>query len=211
MSCTITHVPKEVKQRHELSRLFSYVLLTAITPGPNNIMSMTNAGKYGFQKAFLFNVGVLLGFLVVMSACAAFSSLLYGTIPAVKPYMLCLGAAYILWLAWTVWRDKPHGQGGTMARTNTLLSGMVLQFINVKVILYGITVLSSFVLPHCQSAAAVAGFVVFLSLVGLGCTCCWALFGAVFEGFFQRHWRLLNGIMALLLVYCAGSMLLEPL
>ena len=70
----------------------SYVLLTAITPGPNTIMSMSNAAKYGFKRAFPFNVGVLLGFLVVMGLCAAFSSLLYEFIPAVKPYMLVLGA-----------------------------------------------------------------------------------------------------------------------
>lgn len=59
----------------------SYVLLTAITPGPNTIMSMSNAAKYGFKKAFPFNVGVLLGFLVVMGLCAAFSSLLYSSYP----------------------------------------------------------------------------------------------------------------------------------
>ena len=28
----------------------SYVILTSITPGPNNIMSMTNAGRYGFRR-----------------------------------------------------------------------------------------------------------------------------------------------------------------
>ena len=88
----------------------SYVLLTAITPGPNTIMSMSNAAKYGFKKAFPFNVGVLLGFLVVMGLCAAFSSLLYEFIPAVKPYMLVLGAAYILWLAWGRRRAASRGR-----------------------------------------------------------------------------------------------------
>ena len=102
----------------------SYVLLTAITPGPNNIMSMSNAAKYGFKRSFPFNVGVLLGFLVVMGLCAAFSSLLYEFIPSVKPYMLCLGAAYILWLAWSIWRDKPHAEKKSIfARTNTVVAG----------------------------------------------------------------------------------------
>ena len=126
----------------------SYVLLTAITPGPNNIMSMSNAAKYGFKRSFPFNVGVLLGFFVVMGLCAAFSSLLYEFIPSVKPYMLCLGAAYILWLAWSIWRDKPHAEKKSIfTRTNTVVAGAVLQLVNVKVILYGITSLSSFVLP----------------------------------------------------------------
>ncbi len=123
----------------------SYVLLSAFTPGPNNIMSMTNASKYGMKKAFPFNIGVFLGFLCVLSACAVFSSLLYDLIPSVKPFMLCVGAAYILWLAWTVWRDKPHAEAkGPFSQTNTVLAGAVLQFVNVKCILYGITAMSSF-------------------------------------------------------------------
>ena len=186
----------------------SYVLLTAITPGPNTIMSMSNAAKYGFKKAFPFNVGVLLGFLVVMGLCAAFSSLLYEFIPAVKPYMLVLGAAYILWLAWGIWRDKPHAQKKSrFTRTNTIAAGAALQFVNVKVILYGITSLSSFVLPHYREPVDVAGFVLFLAFMGFAGTLCWAGFGAVFELFFSKYRKPFNIAMALMLAYCAATML----
>lgn len=37
----------------------SYVFITAFTPGPNNIMSMSNASRLGFKKAFPFNLGIL--------------------------------------------------------------------------------------------------------------------------------------------------------
>ena len=188
---------------------FSYIILTAFTPGPNNIMSMSNAGKYGLKKSFPFNLGILFGFLIVMSVCAGFSALLYDIIPTIEPYMLCIGAVYILWLAWTVWRDKPHGERKGLAETNTVLSGMMLQFINVKVILYGITATSSFVLPYYQSFASIAGFVALLSLMGFVGTLCWALFGAVFERFFKKHSKVLNAVMALLLVWCAVTMLMD--
>lgn len=185
----------------------SYVFLTAFTPGPNNIMAMSNAGKYGFKKGFRFNIGVFFGFLVVMTACAAFSSLLYGLIPQIEPVMLCVGAAYILWLAWTVWRDRPHDDKKRVLQANSVASGMLLQFINVKVILYGITGMSTFILPYHKGFAALVPFVLFMSFVGLAGTCCWALFGAVFEIFLGKHKKVLNAIMALLLVYCAASQL----
>jgi len=188
---------------------FSYVFLTAITPGPNNIMAMTNASKYGFKRSLRFTFGVLLGFLIVMICCAAFSSLLYGIIPSIKPAMLCIGAAYLLWLAFTVWRDKPHEGRGALSQTNTIVSGMVLQFINVKVILYGITAMSSFILPFYRSFVQVAGFTALLTMVGFLCTCCWALFGAAFERFFKKYGKILNVIMALLLVYCAVTMIMD--
>jgi threonine/homoserine/homoserine lactone efflux protein len=77
-------------------------------PGPNNVMAMSNASKYGFKKSFRFNLGVLFGFFIVMSACATSASLLYEFIPQTEIVMSRVGAAYILWLAWTVWRGDPH-------------------------------------------------------------------------------------------------------
>lgn len=185
----------------------SYILLTAFTPGPNNIMAMSNASKYGFKKGFRFNIGVLLGFLIIMTACAVFTSLLYGLIPRIEPVMLCIGAAYILWLAWSVWRDRPHESKNRAMQTCSIMSGMVLQFINVKVILYGITGMSTFILPYYKGFFALLPFVFLMSFVGFAGTCCWALFGAVFEIFFSKHKKVMNALLALLLVYCAISQL----
>ena len=189
---------------------FSYVSLMAFTPGPNNIMAMSNAGRYGFRGALPFNVGVFLGVSTIVSCCAAFSSLLYDRLPAVRPVMLCLGAAYILWLAWTVWRDKPHeATNGVLSRTNTVAAGMTLQLVNVKVITFGLTSMASFVLPHYRDPLPIAGFALMTATICFTSTCCWAAFGAAFDRLFKKHGRLLNAAMALLLVYCAVTMLGE--
>lgn len=186
-----------------LGAFFSYIFLTAYTPGPNNIMAMANAGKYGFRKSMKFCLGVLLGFLSIMICSALFCSVLYRFIPKIEPVMVCIGAAYILWLAWTIFRDKPHeGKKGSF-ETNSVFSGMLLQFINVKVILYGITAFSTFILPYYQSILMLTLFVLLLSFVGFSGTVCWALFGAVFERFFSAHRKVMNVFMALMLVYCA--------
>lgn len=58
------------------SAFFSYTFLTAYTPGTNNIMSMTNASRDGMKRTLPFLAGITTGFIVVMAACAAFSSLL---------------------------------------------------------------------------------------------------------------------------------------
>ena len=191
----------------DYAAFLSYIFLTAFTPGPNNIMAMSNASKHGFRKGLRFNFGVLFGFLVVMTICAAFTSLLYSFIPQIEPVMLCIGAAYILWLAWTVWRDKPHDEKKRTMQINSIASGMVLQFVNVKVILYGITGISTFVLPYHKGFLALSPFVFLMSMVGFAGTCCWASFGAVFEVFFSKHKRILNALLSLLLVYCAVSQL----
>jgi hypothetical protein len=86
----------------------SYVLITTFTPGPNNIMSMSNASRYGFKRSIMFNVGVFLGFFLIMALSALFSVALYGLIPSIKPVMTSIGAAYIMWLAWKTYSSNPQ-------------------------------------------------------------------------------------------------------
>lgn len=190
------------------SAFFSYTFLTAYTPGPNNIMSMTNSSRDGLMRTFPFLAGVCAGFVVVMSACATFSSLLYTFIPSLKPAMLWIGAAYILFLAWTVWRDKPHNGKSGITQANSFLSGMLLQFVNVKIILYGITAMSSYILPHYHDVVSITLFTFLLSAIGTSGCICWAIFGAAFEKLFRKYRKSINLIMALLLVYCSVSLFL---
>ena len=120
--------------------------------------------------------------------------------------MVILGAGYILVLAWTVLRDRPHKGKTGITQGNSFLSGMLLQFVNVKIILYGITAMSSYILPYYHSMTDILLYALLLTVIGTSGCLCWAIFGAVFEKLFQRYRKPVNIIMALLLVYCAVSL-----
>ena len=184
----------------------SYVAVSTFTPGPNNISSMSNAGRYGFWRSMAYRLGIASGFFVIMLAAALFSAVLLEKIPPLKPWLLALGAAYILWLAWKTYSGG--GSHGSSQSDCTFLSGLLLQLVNVKVILYGITIMSTFVLPHTSSLAVYAGVSAFLAALAFVSTSSWALFGAAFSRFLSSHERLANTVMALLLVYCAVSLYL---
>jgi len=190
-----------------LYAFLSFIFITAYTPGPNNIMSMSHASKLGFRKSFPFNLGILAGFSIVMTLCTLFSTTLYALIPKIKPVMLVLGAGYMLYLAWKIWKSNSdiHVQD---KKSSSFLSGCLLQFVNPKIMVYGITAMSSYILPVFHDTVILSGFVLLLSLVGFSGTVCWAIFGAAFSKVFKEHRKLLNGIMALLLVYCAVSLFL---
>lgn len=190
-----------------LYSFMSFIFITAYTPGPNNIMSMSHASRLGFRKSFPFNFGILFGFTIVMALCTLFSAGLYSLIPRIKPLMLVIGAAYMLYLAWKIWSSnheiKPEDTKGS-----SFLSGCLLQFINPKIYIYGITAMSSYILPVFQGTLILTGFVLLLSLVGFSATICWSFFGSLFSKLLKEYRKLLNGIMALLLIYCAVSLLL---
>ena len=168
---------------------------------------MSNAIRLGLRRSIRFNLGILAGFAIVMSVCTAFSATLYSFLPKVKIVMQILGAAYMLYLAWKVWKSSSE-LSTSGDQEASFLSGMVLQFANPKIYIYAITAMSLYILPVYHSSAALIGFTVILSLLGASGSFVWALFGAVFCKFFSKHAKLVNVIMALLLIYCAISLFL---
>ncbi len=185
----------------------TYAFVTAITPGPNNIMSMSNGGRKGFRGALPFNLGIWTGFSVVMLLCTSFCSALSALIPRIKTPMLFAGAAYMLYLAWETFRSQDglrenHSHEG-------FRSGVLLQFINPKIYIYCIMSMEAYILPVYQGQILpLTGFALLLAFIGFACTLCWSAFGSVFRWLFSRHAKTVNTIMALLLVWCAASLFL---
>ncbi len=185
----------------------TYAVVTAVTPGPNNIMSMSNGGRKGFRGALPFNLGILAGFSLVMLLCTAFCSLLSTWIPRVKTPMLIAGACYMLYLAWETFRsgdaiEESHGHEG-------FFSGLLLQFINPKIYIYCIMSMEAYILPIFHGRPLpLLGFALLLAFIGFVATLLWSAFGSLFKRLFSQHGQFVNTIMALLLVYCAVSLFL---
>lgn len=194
---------------HETA-FFSFMLLTAFTPGPNNIMAMSIAGQHGQLQGLRFCVGVLLGFLGIMIACALSSSTLYRQLPGLEPGMRVVGAVYMFWLAWKMLgAGKSGGSGDRHTRPEGIISGMLLQCVNPKVIAYGVTAFSAFIVPYYTTYQELLFFALLLALVGFGGTCCWSLCGGVLRECFVRYPRVSGALTALLMGGCGVSLLLQ--
>ena len=185
----------------------TYAVVTAVTPGPNNIMSMSNGNRKGFRGALPFNLGILVGFSVVMILCTAFCSLLSAWIPKLRFPMLIVGACYMLYLAWETFRsseviEENHSRDG-------FLSGLLLQFVNPKIYIYCIMSMEAYILPfYSGQVPALLAFALLLAFIGFLFTLLWSAFGSIFRWLFSRHAKAVNTVMALLLVYCAISLFL---
>ena len=147
----------------------TYAVITAATPGPNNIMSMSNAGRLGFRRALPFNLGIWVGFTIVMVLCTLFCTALSALIPAIRLPMLVLGAAYMLYLAWGTFRSsdviqEDHSREG-------FLSGLLLQFINPKIYLYCIMSMEAYILPYYGGQPVILFlFALLLAFIGFAFT-----------------------------------------
>ncbi|PKG24874.1 LysE family transporter [Niallia nealsonii] len=186
-----------------------YVFITSFTPGPNNLMAMLSANKYGFKGTLRFCLGVGAGFFVIILSSSYFNLLLKNFIPKIQFFMSILGAVYMLYLAYKILKSNHKQESDEGNDRNGFLSGMFLQFINPKGILYGITVVSTFILPFYHSNFSFLLFAVLLAFVGFMSTMCWSLFGSLFQSFLAKYPLQFNMVMTLLLVYSAVSILVE--
>ncbi|MBE7035015.1 MAG: lysine transporter LysE [Ruminococcaceae bacterium] len=185
----------------------SYVVTTASTPGPNNLVAMSTAGRQGYKKTLPFLFGAWVGFVIVAFLSAVFCSILSALIPKIKTPMMFVGAAYLLYLAWKTYQRSSVIREDE--RRGGFLFGLILQFLNVKIIIYCILSMEVYILPHFQGEwSRILFFVFLLPTVGFLFCNCWALFGHVFKKLFSQYAKITNTVMALLLVYCAVSLFL---
>lgn len=92
---------------------------------------------------------------------------------------------------------------------NSFITGMLLQFVNPKAILYGITIVSTFILPYHTSNLSLIGYSFFLAVIGFMGTISWSVFGSVFQRFLSKYRNQFQVVMALLLVFTAISILVH--
>ncbi|GAA3400626.1 LysE family transporter [Paenibacillus hodogayensis] len=187
---------------------FSYAVTTAISPGPNNILALHEVSTYGLNKSKSLLLGIYAGFLCVMIVCGTFSLILAAYMPGVMHYLKTIGFVYILYLAYRTATSKRPGKEERRPASSSFLRGFILQFLNVKIILWGLTSFISYVLPSYSSMTAIACFILLSAAIGNTATHLWAVAGALLHKVIGRYWRPVNLIMALLLIYSAISLLL---
>lgn len=190
-----------------VSAFLTFTFITAFTPGPNNILALSSGSRHGFRGSAMVIAGVCAGFLCVMTICgiAAFSlSALSDQLVTVMKYV---GCAYIIWLAWKVATASAADSDAVQTKAG-FLNAFILQFVNIKIIIYGLAAFSGFVLPYYDSYWAVAWFILALTIIGSAGVLTWALAGSALQRFFARHARIANAAMGAMLLCCAISMLL---
>ena len=128
--------------------------------------------------------------------------------PQVHFWLNLAGAAYLLFLAAHLVFSRPQKADNTPEKLNTFGAGFGLQFVNLKVILYGVTVFSLFITPVYQNPLVVGLFAFLLAGVGFTSISCWAVGGNLFRSFLKKYERWFNLAMAALLIYTAVASLM---
>lgn len=180
--------------------LFAFV--ASITPGPTNILVLSNSSRFGL----LATVPIILG----ASAAAALMVLLVDLgagewllrHPQLQQWMTWLGLGWLCYLAWQL-ATAPVGSLVTAATTPRLGApgAAGLQVVNPKTWMMALAVVSVFAGANANHGSYMLHALVFF-LIAVPCLASWALLGLGTARLLQSptRIRLFNQAMALLLV-----------
>lgn len=188
-----------------LSNFLIYCVINAFTPGPGNILALNTVTNYGYKKGKPLFFGIFAGYYVVQILCAIFVYGVNSLLPNVMEVMKYIGAAYILWLAIHIAFSKKTSEN--TEQSASFLKGFMLQFVNVKIYMFGVTALTGYVVGYMFSFPALLFFELVIATIGTIATCTWIGLGVLIQKFYLRHFRVINIILALTLLECIWGML----
>ncbi len=188
-----------------LGNFFIYAVINAFTPGPGNILALNTTTNYGLRKGRPLFLGIFTGYYVVQIACSIF---VYGVstfLPDALGFMKYIGAAYILWLAVHIALSKP--EESKTEKSASFFKGFLLQFINVKIYLFGITSLTGYVTDYSNAFPILFFFGLIIASMGTIATVSWIGMGMLIQRAYQKHYRIINVVLSLSLLECIYSMI----
>jgi threonine/homoserine/homoserine lactone efflux protein len=148
----------------EVSTLILFVpacLALNMAPGPNNLLSLSNATRYGFARSCAAGGGRLLAFAGMLFLTSVGLSALLHASEVLFLAIKLFGAAYLFYLAYQLWFSAPnHGSADAPTAKSSLLGLARQEFLvaagNPKAILIFTAFLPQFVNPAQASGAQFA-------------------------------------------------------
>lgn len=190
----------------DVAAYLSYAAAMSITPGPNNAMLATLGARHGWRGAAPAAAGVAAGMFVLLVAAGTGVATAAAAAPALRGALTAAGAAYMLWMAWALWRKDPADAGQERPPMG-FWGAVAFQAVNPKALLMCLTAASGFMIPAAGAAGAVGAAGLFV-MVGAPCIAAWALMGDRLRGWLRTPARAqaFSRAMAIILVGTAAGL-----
>ena len=194
----------------DMVSLCMFAFVTTFSPGPNTISSASMGLSFGYKRSFRYMLGIALGFFLIMLSCALLSALIQVYLPSMVSVLSYVGSLYIFYLAYHTFKGGYSFTGGE-PKPFGFARGFILQIVNPKVIILGLTVYTTFLLPMPHTwynlIFSAGGF----TMISFTSVSTWAKFGSLIGKTLQneRSRNIINSILALFLCYVAIKMVVQ--
>ncbi|WP_322015648.1 LysE family translocator [Paraburkholderia sp. J12] len=178
-----------------------FVVVTTITPGPNNTMLLASGVNFGFRRTVPHILGISSGVFALM-LCVGFGlGEAFRQVPVLFTVLEAASVAYLLYLAWKIGTSGELKMKKGEHRPMRFHEAIAFQWVNPKAWMMVLTAATTIRLSADFGVNTLAMAVLFY-VIGLPCICLWAAFGTGVRRFLSNPQRLraFNVAMALALV-----------
>ncbi|MDQ1834777.1 LysE family translocator [Massilia scottii] len=184
-----------------------------MAPGPNNLLSLSNATRYGFRQSCAAGLGRLVAFAGMLVLASAGLAVILHTSELLFYAIKIVGAAYLFYLAVQLWRAPAAAQEAAQSPAAGLFGLARQEFLvaagNPKAILIFTAFLPQFVSPAEASAPQFAVLGILFLLLELLAIAAYAYMGVHLRRWFAqpRGQRIFNRSCAVLLAGAGAGLL----
>jgi threonine/homoserine/homoserine lactone efflux protein len=182
-----------------VAALFSFLLVSSITPGPNNIMLAISGVNFGLRRTLPQMLGISAGLLLIIIGIGLGLGTVFSHYPLVRQGLRAAGIAYTLWLSWKIATAGSLG-GGDMPHPLRFSAAFTFQWVNPKVWVMAVATAALYIRPG-HTVADTALMTGLLVLINWPVMLLWAGFGVGLRDMLQipGRIRVFNVVMGLAL------------
>lgn len=158
--------------------LTMFIVVSSITPGPNNVMLTASGANFGYQRSVPHMLGISVGCALMLFLVGAGLGAVFEQVPQLYVVLQYAGAAYLIWLAWKIATSGHSGEVDAKSRPFSFWQAAAFQWVNPKAWLMSIGVVAAYTSPQAYWPSLLLGVVVML-VVNYPCISVWTLFGTV--------------------------------
>ncbi|ARV75644.1 LysE family translocator [Vibrio campbellii] len=154
--------------------LFAFV--TAITPGPNNLLLANSGAQFGVRESWRHLIGIRIGVIGLILLCACGVGVAFQTHPNWYLSIKYVGVAYMLWLMIKLLCTNPLSGKSTKNKPISMTQATLFQLGNMKAWMASLALVTSYSLPSSYWFSVALITVVFTTF-GLLANIVWVWFG----------------------------------
>lgn len=191
--------------------LVLFALISTLSPGGATTLATASGAQFGFRRSIPLLAGIAVGLACLAAAAAAGLASLLLAAPSLQLAMKLIGSAYLLWLAWKIGRSGPPAPKSALAGPTRFWGGAGLLLLNPKGWAMALGAAASFALLASGPLQLALLLGATFGLAASASLSLWCVAGLVLARWLTRtwHWRLVNGILGLLLAVSIVPMWLE--
>ena len=181
----------------------TFVFISSITPGPNNLMLATSSLNFGFYRTIPQILGIIFGFFIIITLCffgIEIISIIYPKLLLILTFFSVVFLTYIIYRI-LIFEFK---NSNTTSRPFSFFEGLSFQLINPKgifVIISSVTTFSDITNNNILNYILLITVFLISTLIS---TCIWSLFGKIISIYFtnEKYFKLFKYSMASTMFIC---------